>query len=154
ARRLARAPGSRGSSQLPSGQRVLRDDRYQPVQPGRRQPGSPDGSGDRNRHRSREQLLSGPGARPTPDPLLLSQKDGDAAAGGGPAGTAADGGLITVFLACPNRCSTNRFELWNASVFVDTLGRYLEDPPAESPLCRWTQCGGTAVGAGGDPTAA
>ena len=28
-----------------------------------------------------------------------------------------------MFLACPNRCSTNRFELWNASVYVDALGR-------------------------------
>ncbi len=50
-----------------------------------------------------------------------------------------------MFLACPNRCSTNRFELWNASVFVDTLGRYLEHQPAESPLYRCTQCGSPAV---------
>ncbi len=50
-----------------------------------------------------------------------------------------------MFLACPNRCSVNRFELWNASVFVDTLGRYLDHEAAEGPLYRCTQCGGPAV---------
>jgi DNA-directed RNA polymerase subunit RPC12/RpoP len=58
-----------------------------------------------------------------------------------------------MFLACPNRCSTNRFELWNASVFVDTLGRYIEYRATESPLYRCTQCGSPAVDLGAVPEA-
>jgi DNA-directed RNA polymerase subunit RPC12/RpoP len=50
-----------------------------------------------------------------------------------------------MYLACPNRCSTNRFELWNASVFVDSSGRYLEYKAADAPLYRCTECGSPAV---------
>jgi DNA-directed RNA polymerase subunit RPC12/RpoP len=57
-----------------------------------------------------------------------------------------------VFLACPNRCSTNRFELWNASLFVDALGRYL-DYKVEAPLYRCTECGTPAVDLGEVPQA-
>jgi len=46
-----------------------------------------------------------------------------------------------MYLACPNRCSTNRFELWNASVFVDSSGRYLEYRLIDAPLYRCTECG-------------
>ena len=52
-----------------------------------------------------------------------------------------------MFLACPNRCSTNRFELWNASVFVDSAGRYL-DYKVDAPLYRCTGCGSPAVDLG------
>jgi DNA-directed RNA polymerase subunit RPC12/RpoP len=53
-----------------------------------------------------------------------------------------------MFLACPNRCSTNQFELWNASVFVDSLGRYLEYKVIDAPLYRCTECGSPAVDIG------
>jgi DNA-directed RNA polymerase subunit RPC12/RpoP len=58
-----------------------------------------------------------------------------------------------MFLACPNRCSTNRFELWNASVYVDTLGRYLEHKAADAPLYRCAECGSPAVDLGEVPGA-
>ena len=58
-----------------------------------------------------------------------------------------------MFLACPNRCSTNRFELWNASVFVDERGRYLEYRTDESALYRCTECGSPAVDLGEVPEA-
>lgn len=58
-----------------------------------------------------------------------------------------------MFLACPNRCSTNRFELWNASVFVDSLGRYLEHKAVDMPLYRCTACGSPAVDLGEVPEA-
>jgi DNA-directed RNA polymerase subunit RPC12/RpoP len=54
----------------------------------------------------------------------------------------------TMFLACPNRCSTNRFELWNASVYVDTSGRYLDHKALDAPLYRCTECGSPAVDLG------
>src|SRR5918911_1955726 len=50
-----------------------------------------------------------------------------------------------MLLACPNRCSGNRFELWNASVFVDGRGRYLEHRAEDAPLYRCAQCGSAAV---------
>ncbi|HYM50295.1 MAG TPA: hypothetical protein VET65_06940 [Candidatus Limnocylindrales bacterium] len=50
-----------------------------------------------------------------------------------------------MFLACPNRCSADRFELWNASVFVDAQGRYLEHRADEAPLYRCSACGSPAV---------
>ena len=53
-----------------------------------------------------------------------------------------------MFLACPNRCSTNRFELWNASVFVDSAGRYLDYDVIDAPLYRCTACGSPAVDLG------
>jgi len=53
-----------------------------------------------------------------------------------------------MFLACPNRCSVNRFELWNASVFTDSLGRYLEHRAEQAPLYRCTACGTPAVDLG------
>ena len=53
-----------------------------------------------------------------------------------------------MFLACPNQCSTNRFELWNASVFVDSLGRYLDYKVLDAPLYRCTECGSPAVDLG------
>lgn len=53
-----------------------------------------------------------------------------------------------MFLACPNRCSTNRFELWNASVFVDSSGRYLDYTVVDAPLYRCTACGSPAVDLG------
>ena len=49
-----------------------------------------------------------------------------------------------MYLACPNRCSVTRFELWNASVFVDEHGRYL-DHQVDAPLYRCTQCGSPAI---------
>jgi DNA-directed RNA polymerase subunit RPC12/RpoP len=55
-----------------------------------------------------------------------------------------------LFLACPNRCSTNRFELWNASVFVDSLGRFL-DFRVDAPLYRCTNCGSPAIDLGEVP---
>lgn len=58
-----------------------------------------------------------------------------------------------MFLACPNRCSVNRFELWNASVFTDSLGRYLEHRAEEAPLYRCTACGSPAVDLGSVPQA-
>lgn len=58
-----------------------------------------------------------------------------------------------MFLACPNRCSTNRFELWNASVFVDSAGRYLEHRAADAPLYRCTECGSPAIDLGEVPGA-
>jgi DNA-directed RNA polymerase subunit RPC12/RpoP len=58
-----------------------------------------------------------------------------------------------VFLACPNRCSVNRFELWNASVYVDSLGRYLEHRAEQAPLYRCTACGSPAVDLGSVPEA-
>ena len=58
-----------------------------------------------------------------------------------------------MFLACPNRCSTNRFELWNASVFVDSLGRYLDHKATDSALYRCTECGSPAVDLGEVPGA-
>ncbi len=57
-----------------------------------------------------------------------------------------------MFLACPNRCSTTRFELWNASVYVDERGRYLEHQ-VDTPLYRCTQCGSPAVDLGEVPEA-
>jgi DNA-directed RNA polymerase subunit RPC12/RpoP len=56
-----------------------------------------------------------------------------------------------MFLACPNRCSTSRFELWNASVFVDSLGRYLDYKAIDAPLYRCTECGSPAVDLGEVP---
>ena len=53
-----------------------------------------------------------------------------------------------MFLACPNRCSTNRFELWNASVFVDSLGRFLDYKAVDAPLYRCTECGSPVVDLG------
>ena len=53
-----------------------------------------------------------------------------------------------MFLACPNRCSTNRFELWNSSVFVDSAGRYLDYKTIDAPLYRCTECGSPAVDLG------
>ncbi len=53
-----------------------------------------------------------------------------------------------MYLACPNRCSTNRFELWNASVFVDSSGRFLEYKVVDAPLYRCTECGSPAVDLG------
>jgi DNA-directed RNA polymerase subunit RPC12/RpoP len=58
-----------------------------------------------------------------------------------------------MFLACPNRCSTNRFELWNASVFVDSSGRYLSYKLIDAPLYRCTECGSPAVDLGEVPGA-
>ncbi|HEV2013548.1 MAG TPA: hypothetical protein VGR77_06675 [Candidatus Dormibacteraeota bacterium] len=58
-----------------------------------------------------------------------------------------------MYLACPNRCSTNRFELWNASVFVDSLGRYLDFKVVDAPLYRCTECGSPAVDLGEVPGA-
>jgi DNA-directed RNA polymerase subunit RPC12/RpoP len=58
-----------------------------------------------------------------------------------------------MYLACPNRCSVNRFELWNASVYVDALGRYLEHRAEDSPLYRCTACGSPAVDLGEVPVA-
>jgi DNA-directed RNA polymerase subunit RPC12/RpoP len=58
-----------------------------------------------------------------------------------------------VFLACPNRCSANRFELWNASVFVDERGRYLEHQTEDMALYRCTECGSPAVDLGDVPAA-
>jgi DNA-directed RNA polymerase subunit RPC12/RpoP len=58
-----------------------------------------------------------------------------------------------MFLACPNRCSTNRFELWNASVYVDSSGRYLDFKAVDAPLYRCTQCGSPAVDLGEVPGA-
>jgi DNA-directed RNA polymerase subunit RPC12/RpoP len=58
-----------------------------------------------------------------------------------------------VFLACPNHCSTNRFELWNASVFVDSLGRYLDYKVLDAPLYRCTECGSPALDLGEVPEA-
>ncbi len=49
-----------------------------------------------------------------------------------------------MYLACPNRCSTTRFELWNASVFVDERGQYLAHE-VDTPLYRCTSCGSPAV---------
>ena len=56
-----------------------------------------------------------------------------------------------MFLACPNRCSTNRFELWNASVFVDSAGRYLDYKVVDAPLYRCIECGSLAVDLGEVP---
>lgn len=53
-----------------------------------------------------------------------------------------------MFLACPNRCSTDRFELWNASVFVDSRGRYLDFKATDAPLYRCTECGAPAIDLG------
>ena len=53
-----------------------------------------------------------------------------------------------MFLACPNRCSTNRFEVWNASVFVDATGRYLEYRSVDAALYRCTECGSPVVDLG------
>jgi len=53
-----------------------------------------------------------------------------------------------MYLACPNQCSTNRFELWNASVIVDSLGRYLDYRVIDAPLYRCTECGSPAVDLG------
>jgi DNA-directed RNA polymerase subunit RPC12/RpoP len=53
-----------------------------------------------------------------------------------------------MYLACPNRCSANRFELWNASVFVDTSGRYLDYKALDAPLYRCTECGSPVVDLG------
>ncbi len=58
-----------------------------------------------------------------------------------------------MYLACPNRCSTNRFELWNASVFVDERGRYLEYQTEDMALYRCTECGSPAVDLGDVPAA-
>ena len=58
-----------------------------------------------------------------------------------------------MFLACPNRCSTNRFEVWNASVFVDSSGRLLDFKAVDAPLYRCTQCGSPAVDLGEVPGA-
>ena len=53
-----------------------------------------------------------------------------------------------MYLACPNRCSTNRFELWNASVFVDSSGRFLDYKLVDAALYRCTECGSPAVDLG------
>ena len=58
-----------------------------------------------------------------------------------------------MFLACPNRCSTNRFELWNASVFVDSGGRYLDFKVVDAPLYRCAECGSPALDLGQVPDA-
>lgn len=58
-----------------------------------------------------------------------------------------------MYLACPNRCSTNRFELWNASIFVDGRGRYLEHRTEDIALYRCTECGSPAVDLGDVPAA-
>src|SRR5207245_5305423 len=145
-------PGSR-LSRLSARRRVLRDDRYHGVRRGRRGVRPSDGSRDWSGHRPGKQLLPEPGARPPPDPLLLPQKDGHAAAGGRPVGEAAAAGLAPVYLACPNRCITNRFELWNASVFVDERGRYLEYQAEDMALYRCTECGSPAVDLGDVPDA-
>ncbi len=58
-----------------------------------------------------------------------------------------------MYLACPNRCSTNRFELWNASVFVDSSGRYLSYKATDAPLYRCTECGSPVVDLGEVPGA-
>jgi len=58
-----------------------------------------------------------------------------------------------MFLACPNRCSTNRFELWNASVYVDSRGRYLEHRAEDGPLYRCVECGSPAMDLGEVPGA-
>jgi DNA-directed RNA polymerase subunit RPC12/RpoP len=58
-----------------------------------------------------------------------------------------------MFLACPNRCGVGRFELWNASVFVDTLGRFLDFKVIDAPLYRCTQCGSPALDLGEVPNA-
>ena len=58
-----------------------------------------------------------------------------------------------MLLACPNRCSVNRFELWNASVFVDAAGRYLEHRAEHAPLYRCTACGSPALDLGAVPGA-
>ncbi|HYS02183.1 MAG TPA: hypothetical protein VET82_07520 [Candidatus Eisenbacteria bacterium] len=58
-----------------------------------------------------------------------------------------------MYLACPNRCSINRFELWNASVFVDERGRYLEYQAEDMALYRCTECGSPAVDLGDVPDA-
>ncbi|HEY4872222.1 MAG TPA: hypothetical protein VIJ03_10035 [Candidatus Dormibacteraeota bacterium] len=58
-----------------------------------------------------------------------------------------------MYLACPNRCSTNRFELWNASVFVDSSGRYIDYKVIDAPLYRCTECGSPAVDLGEVPGA-
>ncbi|MDQ6883054.1 MAG: hypothetical protein M3077_02275 [Candidatus Dormibacteraeota bacterium] len=53
-----------------------------------------------------------------------------------------------MFLACPNRCAGDRFELWNASVYVDTRGRYLDHAVIDAPLYRCAECGSPAVDLG------
>lgn len=53
-----------------------------------------------------------------------------------------------MFLACPNHCSTNRFELWNASLFVDNSGRYLDYKAVDAPLYRCGACGSPALDLG------
>ena len=58
-----------------------------------------------------------------------------------------------MFLACPNRCGAGRFELWNASVFVDTLGRFMDFKVQDAPLYTCTQCGSPAVDLGDVPNA-
>lgn len=58
-----------------------------------------------------------------------------------------------MYLACPNRCSANRFELWNASVFVDERGTYLEHRVDEMALYRCTACGSPAIDLGEVPGA-
>jgi DNA-directed RNA polymerase subunit RPC12/RpoP len=58
-----------------------------------------------------------------------------------------------MFLACPNRCGAGRFELWNASVFVDTLGRFLDFKVLDAPLYTCTECGSPAVDLGDVPAA-
>lgn len=58
-----------------------------------------------------------------------------------------------MYLACPNRCSTTRFELWNASVFVDERGGYLEHRAEDMPLYRCSQCGSPVVDLGEVPGA-
>ena len=58
-----------------------------------------------------------------------------------------------MFLACPNGCASGRFELWNASVFVDTLGRYLDFKVIDAPLYRCMGCGSPALDLGEVPAA-
>jgi DNA-directed RNA polymerase subunit RPC12/RpoP len=58
-----------------------------------------------------------------------------------------------MFLACPNHCSTNRFELWNASVFVDSSGQYLDYKAIDAPLYRCSECGSPVVDLGEVPGA-
>jgi len=53
-----------------------------------------------------------------------------------------------MFLACPNRCTADRFELWNASVFTDRHGRFLDYKVIDAPLYRCTECGSPAVDLG------
>jgi DNA-directed RNA polymerase subunit RPC12/RpoP len=60
---------------------------------------------------------------------------------------------MLMYLACPNRCSTNRFELWNASVFVDSQGRYLQFKAGDGALYRCTECGSPAIDLGEVPGA-